>query len=144
MDGLTAVLVAFVLCIQLLILKYVYDLETIGCECATNDWRRDYIMSYLAVTIVLGVINVFLLITEGKKALVVPPSILVIFGWIYIITTLQYVDRLRREKCECSKSVYRDIMELFAMINALMLVFALVLAFVLGAVTLSIGSRNKK
>ena len=101
-------------------------------------------MIYLATTFVLGIINLYLLVAEGPKALVIPPTVLVIFGWVYIIATLQYVERLKKEKCECSNSVYRDVMELFAKINALMLVFAMVLALVLGAVTLAMGGKRGK
>jgi hypothetical protein len=142
-NALTAVLIAFVLGVQLLILKYVHNLEKIGCECATGDWRRNYIMVYLALTILLGAVNLFLLVSAGPKAVIVPPAAIVVLGWLYIVFTLQYVDRLRREKCECSQSVVRDVMEAVALINALMLVLSLVLFLVLGAVSLAMGSRGR-
>ena len=50
-----------------------------------------------------------------------------ILGVINVIVTLQYVNRLKREKCECSESMYKDVITLVAIFNAVLYMFLLVI-----------------
>jgi hypothetical protein len=117
--------------LQLLILRYVVNLERTGCACASN-WRRDYIVAYLTVTILVAIVSFILLASTGKTKTVqipmIPSLILFVLGWLYVIFVLQYVDKLRRDKCDCSESVFRVIMETMAIINALLIVVSLLIS----------------
>ena len=52
---------------------------------------------------------------------------MVVFGLINVVVTLQYVHKLKKEKCECSESLYREIMMFVAIFNAIVYSSLLVL-----------------
>jgi hypothetical protein len=131
--------------LQLLILRYVTNLERTGCACATDNWRRDYIIVYLAVSILLATVHFIMMASSSgtddvRKVIILPPLLMFVLGWLYVIFTLQYVDKLRKDKCECSESVYRIIMETIAIINALVVTVSLLIS-VSAAVVLYVTHR---
>jgi hypothetical protein len=72
-------------------------------------------------------------------------------GIVNVIFTLQYVAKLKVTECKCSESVYRDIMETLAIINAVTygIVFLMALASIevlsrTGGSILSKMSRSRK
>jgi hypothetical protein len=117
--------VMFVL-LQLLVLNYLFQLETIGCACAM-DWRRSFIMFYL----VLGVLNIFISAVVDESHIPYLQTIMVVVGVLNIIFTVQYVQKLKREKCECSQSVYRDVMVYVSIFNAI--IYSSILLYVVYA-----------
>lgn len=102
-------------------LVYLGKLETIGCACALN-WRRKFIIAYVAIALAWTLAamvnktfnNVYLFI------------ILVLFRIAFIIITVQYINILKQDKCECSEHLTRDILYYYAWI-----------AIILAAITLS-------
>lgn len=118
-------LVIVVLTLELLILRYLMRLEQIGCECAM-DWRRDYIMFFIALTIV----NAFVVLFMGPQQLPGLQFALFIMGIMNVVFVLQYVHRLKKEKCECSISVYREIMYVIAILRAALYGLLLMLSIV--------------
>lgn len=108
--------------IQGLIVNYLIKLESIGCECAM-DWRRNYIIFYLILSIIYALSAFFL----DRESLPLMQTLMVIFGLINVVMTLQYVHRLKKEKCECSESLYREVMMFVAIFNAIVYSSLLVL-----------------
>lgn len=112
---------------------YVLRLERIGCDCAT-DFRRAYIQWFTLALIVIGAVNIALRLTGGELGLTLLSMILspVMFvaTLIYIIFVLQYVNRLRREKCLCSEGITRAILYIITIIHVtLASLLALVMLF---------------
>jgi hypothetical protein len=114
-----AFLVVFIV-IQLLIINYLMKLEKIGCACAM-DWRRNYIIAYFVVSILYAIIAPLL----DPKLLPIIQTVYVVFGIINVVYVIQYVHRLKREKCACSESVYREVMYVVSIFNAIVYSFLL-------------------
>jgi len=108
--------------IQTLIVNYLVKLESMGCECAM-DWRRNFIIFFLVLSIVYTLSSFFI----DKDSLPLLQSIMVITGIINVILALQYIDRLKKEKCECSESLYRDVLYLVSIFNAILYSLLIVL-----------------
>lgn len=124
----STLLVVAMIIIELLILRYLVHLEQIGCRCAM-DWRREYIIFFIALTVVYALVSLFM----GPQQIPVIQFTLFILGILNVIFVIQYVNRLKKEKCECSESVYREIMYVIAIIRAalygLMLLLLILLLF---------------
>jgi hypothetical protein len=115
-------------------LNYIFKLESTGCECA-KDWRRDYIQYYLMLLIVYVVVQICVL-TMGDLAAVIRmnmhlTAIMLVLGILFVVFTLQYVHRLKKIKCKCSEDTARNVLQLVAIIDAVI--------FSIGALHLIIG-----
>lgn len=102
---------------------YVVRLERIGCGCAM-DFRRSYIQWYTLALVVIGVVNIVLRLAGGDAGLafisVVLSPIVLLATIVYIIFVLQYVNRLRREKCHCSETMARAILYIITIIYTIL------------------------
>jgi heme/copper-type cytochrome/quinol oxidase subunit 2 len=56
--------------------------------------------------------------------------IIFILFLMFIAFTIQYVDNLKRQKCECSKEMTRDIMYVYSWIMVSLLCLAVLFAFI--------------
>jgi hypothetical protein len=129
-DFLLLILIVFAAIIDVLILAYLIRLKQMGCECAM-DWRRYYIILYFG----LSVLSFFFAIVFGAERneityVRVLSAVLLVIGIPNIIFIIQYVNKLKVGKCECSESMWRDIMYLIALIQGfLYIVLFLYFAF---------------
>jgi hypothetical protein len=112
----------FFVVVQLLIINYLFKLEKTGCKCAL-DWRRNFILFFMVVAVVNLLVTSFL--THEQIPLV--QTLVTVLGLVNVIVTLQYVNKLKTEKCECSASIYREIMMYVAIFDAIVYSAALVL-----------------
>lgn len=127
-----------ILVVNIFVIVYLKQLETIGCKCAL-DFRRTYIYTYL----ILSILNIFIvgilryLATSLKSrmiaiALFVWSFIMFFAGILYIIFSVQYIHRLRKEKCECSESVTRNVWEVVMYISISLIILSfLILSYIL-------------
>ena len=102
------------------ILTYLKKLETIGCKCAL-DWKRNYIIFYCIFTISISLIDLFLLVTRKTQLMnlmMIMVPINIVLSILFVVTTLQYTHRLKREKCNCSEDLGRTIMYIVALVDA--------------------------
>lgn len=123
------------------ILNFLWKLEAAGCACAM-DWRRDYIMSYMAFMIFFNFFSLILMYTNPSPilrrmhALMSPVSL--VLAILFIVFTFQYVHRLYKEKCQCSEDLGRSILMLVATIDAAvfsvmgLIIVASIIAMMLG------------
>lgn len=93
-------------------LVYLFKLEKIGCECALN-WRRQYIIAFIFISLAWNLVNVFK--PSLSQNLILAPIMLVLF-LMFVAFTIQYVNNLKKVKCECSKEITRDIMYIYSWI----------------------------
>lgn len=105
------------------ILTYLVQLERTGCECA-QDWRRNYIVFYAIFIIILAVYDLSVLVLHkdplshiAMLGMFRAPVVLVL-GVVFVVAAIQYVNRLKREKCACSDTYARLILLIVAIIDA--------------------------
>lgn len=113
------------------ILYYLKYLNNIGCICALND-KRIYILWYTCVIILFNIFAItpyynLKFFTDYKYI-----TYLLIMGSILnVIFTMQYVEELKKNNCECSQSIVRDIMFILATIRIFIWLILFLLCFVL-------------
>jgi len=112
------------LAIYITFLVYLFKLENIGCKCALN-WRRQYIIAFIFISIVWNIIH-FLKPSLSKNGFFA----FIILFLMFIAFTIQYVNNLKRQKCECSKEMTRDIMYVYSWIMVSLLCLAVLFAFI--------------
>ncbi len=131
------------------VIVFLAQLERLGCACA-RDWRRIYILTYASTMALYSVIELVILITAKDInvaiARLAPLQYVIaplywIGGILFVVFTLQYVHRLKKEKCECSDKVGRAVLSLVALIDAA--VFALTGLLILSGAALFILSPSK-
>ena len=113
--------------LYILNIHYLYSLEQKGCECAM-DYKRVYIMAFTAVFLVYSLLLNWIApkIIINYIHYILP--VIMVGGIVNVVFTLQYVAKLKATNCKCSESVYREIMETFAIINAVTYGIAFLLA----------------
>jgi hypothetical protein len=109
--------------INVWILVYLVNLERLGCACALG-LRRLFIMAYTVLTILMA-LGLVVLSPESSPLWV---SGFVILSIFYIVVVLQYTRDLERHKCACSAHLARDVLQLAAMIQAMLYIFTFILA----------------
>jgi apolipoprotein N-acyltransferase len=131
MNALSYLIPILIFVIQILIINYLFQLERTGCNCAM-DYKRTYILTYLVINALFVILNLFTNVfkyTSNNKISSFLMSIYSLGGIVNISFIIQYVNMLKAKKCECSESIYRDLMYIVAVIDALVLGLALLLVF---------------
>jgi len=147
--GLILNLLIFIL--LLIILTYVYKLETIGCECASHP-NREFIKSYTIISLVFLLMTSFISITDvhdnfGESVALLFSLFTVIFYVIFIVyiyLTFEYVRFLINEKCKCSEGLSRDIIMIGTMIELLLFVVALFTGIIVPVLIETVSSLMSK
>lgn len=134
------------LLLQLLIINYLYQLENKGCDCAM-DYKRKYILGYMVLNVVFVILSMFTNVLKNAfnsniGSLLM--SLYAIGGIVNIVFIIEYVNLLKEKHCECSESVYRDLIYVFSILDACTLVMSFLLAlFVLVQVFFCSKKKNK-
>ncbi len=115
-----AMIIALIL--NAFLLNYIFRLETMGCECA-KDWRRDYIQYYLIFMVIYILVQFWLLMKDDMSSFVTftvaMNLIMFVLGILFVVFALQYVHKLKVAKCECSEDFARDVLQIVAIIDAI-------------------------
>jgi hypothetical protein len=112
--------VSFVLgvIISCTIIYYLKNLEAIDCRCALN-FKHNYILYFTSIALGISVVNVLFgetpFIRTTMLFILVPLIIATITNIVY---TIQYINDVKENKCECSESFIREGMYILAIINA--------------------------
>lgn len=120
--GIILFFTAIFIVIQVIILSYLFKLEKIGCKCAL-DWRRNYIIGFM-VAIVLYSLALF--VFDYIPHPLIQTCILII-GILNAIFILQYVYKLKKEKCECSDNIYTYMMFIISIFHVIVYSFTIFL-----------------
>jgi hypothetical protein len=128
--------------LYLVMFDYIRKLENMGCECS-KDWRRTYIFWYLIVAIVL-LASQMAVAAFGDMFLL---SRIVGFGAgsilffiatiVFVVASLQYVHRLKHEKCKCSEANGRSVLQIVSWYH--LITWAIVLLLGLYALVMGIS-----
>ena len=100
------------------IIYYLKKLEEIDCRCALN-FKHNYILYFTSIALFFGIVNA--LFGERKLLITTMTYIYIPFliaSIINIIYTIQYINDVKENKCECSESFIREGMYILAIINA--------------------------
>lgn len=107
-----------------IVVYYMYSLEKLGCACSLTT-KRAYILGFNAVLIAfnlfvfaMGGIDGLLKFYAKYPVLYVFPFLMIIGTLVNITFTIEFVNDMKREKCDCSDSVFKDIMYILSIIQA--------------------------
>lgn len=99
---------------------WLVRLEKDHCECSV-DWRRTF-MKYYYLLVVLNALLV-MIGTRLPKSYI---NFMFSLSGVFIAVALSYIYKLRALGCDCSKSRQRNLIYIFAILQAIMLMFLLV------------------
>ena len=130
------------LLLQMYFIQYMVHLEQIGCRCA-RGWDYYYIFVYVALMFIYECYFGYELLTAGITKTIKLSAVLhlpVFLATImFIVAIFMYLRRVKREKCECSADVARDVMELLAKIYVT--VFGIVIIYcIFLVIMMSVGN----
>ena len=132
-----------------LIIYYLNNLKTIGCECALN-FKRDYIMYYSMVSILFNIVSfavgvpTILIYYIRYPILYSIPAVLFAAAVVNMVFIFQYVEEMKKINCECSESVYRDMMFVLAILQAISIGVIVLLLVQVGYIFSQFSSKNIK
>lgn len=133
--------------ILIIIIYYLKKLETIDCKCALN-FKHHYIFYFSCITLLYALMNFGFSSLKSYKIFVLFIAIPLMIGSIInIIFTIQYVNDLKNKKCECSESIYREIMYIVAILRASVLVLTILILislFLMYPTDVNYVLKNKK
>ena len=116
-----------------LIIYYLHNLEKIGCACSMTP-QRNYIYFYTIVLVLFNLVNMFLLPSMDSNmvkpfAMVMGPIaiLLLVGGVINVIYTIEFVEDMKKKNCNCSVSVFREMMFILAILQAISWLFLIIL-----------------
>ncbi len=128
MDALRLVGFAIDIALFAFFLTYLIKLEKTGCQCALN-WRRNYLIAFLAASLAWNLLKLVAPVLRRNPLL---NSVIVVLQILFVIFSIQYIKQLKDDKCECSKSLQREVMFYWAWLQVL--VIALSVSFIAYAV----------
>lgn len=126
--------------INVYILVYLFHLEKVGCQCAMN-WRRNYIMFFVGLSLVLAILSLVKVDLLTSSLLMTLFSALSIANVVFI---LQYVHMLKKEQCQCSESLAREIMQVIAVLYAFFYIMLFIVLLYSGFKISSIVALSKQ
>lgn len=107
----------FFIVLYLVMFNYVQKLEETGCACS-SDWRRHFIYWYLVFATLFTIVSMVMtsyggMFTMGKlMGYGILNLIYGILTIIFVVVAIQYVHRLKVEKCKCSEAVGRNVIQI--------------------------------
>ena len=116
---------------------YLDRLDEVGCKCS-DDVKKEAIKAMIVVNYVL----IFGVLLFGK----IPPSTAVLsstMSMVFAVFTFTYLYRLKKEKCECSDSMIRDVYYYYYLITFL-LIAVVVSMFILMSLSVLLSNAVEK
>ena len=140
--------------LYLVMYDYVRKLEGIPgdptnppCPCS-EGWRRTYIFWYIIASIAIILINAIVLmfdISGPVKMLMGGVAVVYeIATVLFVIFAIQYVNRLKHEKCQCSEAVGRNVLQVVSWFYVVMWAVVLVSMLFMGLILGSLVSKVVK
>lgn len=130
----------------LVIIQYIRNLEATGCECS-QDWRRTYIFWYIAISAIYIILQTLTFAVDYPllKTIVsiygMIPLIWLVATVIFVVFTLQYVNRLKKEKCACSMAAGQNVLRIVAWLHIFIWGFIL-FSVIFSAIVMSVVMKG--
>jgi hypothetical protein len=135
--------------VYLIILDYIRQLEATGCDCS-KDWRRSFIYWYVAIGTIYVLLQT-LAIAVGQQWLTMiisvyglAPLLWLIATIVFVVSTLQYVHRLKKEKCACSEAAGRTVLHIVGWVHLILwafILFGVIFSAIIAGTLISAVSR---
>lgn len=116
---------AFVIALYIVFLVYLFKLEKIGCKCALN-WRRNYMITFLIFALTSNFLSMFIPAIKLNILLILASSVL---SLMFVIISIQYVQKVKADKCDCSEHLTREIMYYYSWIMLVLFILSFTLSF---------------
>jgi hypothetical protein len=116
---------AFVIALYVIFLVYLFKLEKIGCKCALN-WRRNYMIIFLIFALTSNFLSMFIPAIKLNILLILASSVL---SLMFVIISIQYVQKVKADKCDCSEHLTREIMYCYSWIMLVLFILSFTLSF---------------
>lgn len=112
---------AFVIALYIAFLVYLFKLERIGCKCALN-WRRNYMIVFMIFSLTTNFLS---MIYPSIRLNISFAFISAVLSLMFLIISIQYVQKLKTDKCNCSKHLTREIMYNYSLIMLVLFLISL-------------------
>jgi len=106
-----------VIIIYIIILTYIFQLNSQLCQCASN-WKKEFIRYYCFYAILKTIIIVYGFSSlHQNKIFNIYKYVDIILFISFVVITLIYINDLRKNKCLCSQSWKRKLALIYAWIG---------------------------
>jgi len=117
------------------IIYYLNYLEKNGCQCSLT-FQRNYIYYYTLCFFVINLLNLLfikpIIFIFPIKIRILFMIILLLAAIINIAYTIEYVDNMKKQNCNCSESMIRDLMFIIAILQiSVYIIFILIVIAIL-------------
>ena len=136
-----------VIIIYIIILTYIFQMNTQLCQCASN-WKKEFIRYYCFYAILKTVLIVFFYTSVYQKRIfnVYKYADIILFI-TFVIITVTYINELRKKKCLCSENWKRKLTLVYAWIgvgmSGLLLVSATIFIFIILGISYFVYNKKK-
>ena len=114
--------------------SWIIMMEKQNCECSA-DWRRDFIKYYLVcivIFIMASLINIFFLNNKFNVIFNYLKYVFLLSEIVFITIVFLYIRDLIKKRCECSRSVERDITLIYTVVDGVIIIATFILLVVIG------------
>ena len=112
---------AIIVALYIAFLVYLFKLEKVGCNCALN-WKRNYMITFMIFALSTNLISI-IIPSLGHNVVFV--FISAVLSLMFLIVTIQYIRKLKNDKCDCSKNLTREIMFYYSWIMLVLFWFSI-------------------
>ena len=110
--------------------SWIIILEKYKCDCS-KDWKREFIKYFILVLILYILISIIsnFISTPLNSILEYIKYVVYIGELFFIVITFIYIQELIKNKCECSNMMQRDITLVYTIVDGIIIILSLILAF---------------
>ena len=127
-------------------LEWIFNLEKIECKCS-EDYRRDYvkyyIMMYIIINPIMFVYSTYVMIYNKEYnfsiLMTMVRLILMTLFLVNLVFSIEYIQKLKNDKCGCSEDQKREIYSIYNWIRvgllsltAFVILMSSIIVFILG------------
>lgn len=112
---------AIIVALYIAFLVYLFKLEKVGCNCSLN-WKRNYMITFMIFALSTNLISI-IIPSLGHNVVFV--FISAVLSLMFLIVTIQYIKKLKNDKCDCSKNLTREIMFYYSWIMLVLFWFSI-------------------
>jgi hypothetical protein len=108
-----------------MIIYYLYSLEKLGCQCSLTGKRayilgfNSFLIAYALFTVAMGGVNDVVSLYNRYPWLYLIFFLIIVATIVNVAFTIDFVNEMKRENCACSDSVFKDIMYVLSIIQAI-------------------------
>lgn len=129
---------------------YIDHMEKVGCACAEHKYKG-FVKTWSVIALFAVLLNMFAPVDlvddlhEGLgQAYAFIASLFLIVHIVYVVVTLMYLDYLIKEKCKCSEDSRRELLYIWSIVRALVIVTGLLLSVIIPVSLTSVAAISRQ